>query len=157
MSNSVDRIVAKYAAKAKTYAQIHQEYKDLLKDKGWTLSGPLKIPYATSPSGKTRVWFKPQAVYLSVGLTAKDFGSARTLTYDDLKTVSPEEFYRMVERQSDSILAPVAQRMGTSFLKLLCFSPQHEALHSLPPRRPRRHFRGQDQEQGERHRGLQDL
>lgn len=32
---------------------------------GWSVSGPLKIPHATSPDGEVRLWFKPQAVWLS--------------------------------------------------------------------------------------------
>lgn len=49
---------------------------------GWKLSTPtLKVRHATSPCGRVRLWFKPQAIHYSVG-DRHDFGMARSLWVD---------------------------------------------------------------------------
>ena len=69
-----------------TYAQAQSAIQGHLKDMGWELSKPgLKVPYATSPDGKYRLWFKSQAIYASGGKEVRDFGSARSVESDDYR------------------------------------------------------------------------
>lgn len=60
----VARIVA---AKQKTFLEARQAILELLKSKGWKVVTGLKIPHATSPDFKLRLWFKAQAVYYTQG------------------------------------------------------------------------------------------
>jgi len=106
----VDRLVQRLAAedaapaedkkksgKPKTFAEARTRLLDHLESKGWKLSSrTLKIPYATSPDGNKRLWFKTQAVYLSDSGDRHDFGDARTVSYNtnDLKNMSPEDYLR---------------------------------------------------------------
>ncbi len=48
---------------------------------GWKMVPALKVPHATSPDGRTRLWFKSQAVYYSVG-DKHNLGDARSLHAD---------------------------------------------------------------------------
>ena len=51
--------------KKETYAQAKARLLNDLSEKGWTVKSDLKFPHATSPSGKTRLWFNPQAVHIT--------------------------------------------------------------------------------------------
>lgn len=71
------------SAKKPTFAEKRTELLDFLARNGWKLSDRnLKIPHATSPSGEVRLWFKPQAIYYSYGLTVTQFKEARSLAVD---------------------------------------------------------------------------
>lgn len=65
---------------------------------GWAVKADLKIPHATSPSGRTRFWFKPQAVWFTRTADAGNpchvhyFGNARSLHAADIRTVSAAAF-----------------------------------------------------------------
>lgn len=83
----------KEEAKQKTYAQTFAEFMDALEKDGWTLKRSLKIPHATSPDGKHKLWFKTQAVYQSRG--DQGFGDARTLTYNDLRKYDYAQFKKL--------------------------------------------------------------
>lgn len=92
----------KKSGKPKTFMEARNRLLDYLESKHWKLSSrTLKIPYATSPDGKHRLWFKTQAVYLSSGGGRHDFGDARTVSYDtnDLKNMSPEQYVRHAIRE----------------------------------------------------------
>jgi hypothetical protein len=81
-----------------TYKQARQAIFDVLRARGWTLKTDLKTPYATSPSGYFRLWFKPQAVYYTDGgrHVAND---ARTISYElDIRKVDPSKFIEWVYR-----------------------------------------------------------
>ena len=84
--------------KLPSFKKVHQDIKDALTKKGWKLSGPLKVPYATSPDGEMRLWFKPQAIYFTVG-NRHNLNGARTMTYDDLRELSVSEFMNLVEKR----------------------------------------------------------
>lgn len=68
-----------------TYARAQNQIMISLDRMGWKISGPLKIPHATSPSGKSRLWFKAQAIYSSEGLRVNDFKSARSTWAGDIR------------------------------------------------------------------------
>jgi len=56
--------------KRKTYRQAQDDIMDYLESQGWALRDGLKVPHATAPDGRCRVYFKAQAVYF-----AEDLGS----------------------------------------------------------------------------------
>jgi hypothetical protein len=64
-----------------TYSASESRLLSELSALGWTVKAGLKIPHATSPSGKFRVWFKSQATYLSIG-EGHTFANARSLHCD---------------------------------------------------------------------------
>src|SRR4029077_3624566 len=52
--------------KTKTYAEAQNAAFAALRRAGWLKSARgLKTPHATSPNGRLRLWFKPQAVWMS--------------------------------------------------------------------------------------------
>lgn len=65
-----------------TFKQATTTHLTALRALGWTVRDGLKVPHATAPDGKLRLWFKPQAVYWSVGT---DLGSARSI-HADMRT-----------------------------------------------------------------------
>lgn len=82
----------------KTYAKAQLEVMVLLGRRGWGLSKALKIPYATSPDGTVRFWFKAQAIYMSHGDRVNDMGSARSTWSDDYRFMDAAEFVKILER-----------------------------------------------------------
>jgi hypothetical protein len=81
----------------KTYAKAQQEILHLLGNQGWTLSGRLKIPHATSPDGEVRFWFKAQAIYMSKGNRVNDMHSARSIWAKDYRFIPAQDFVRGLE------------------------------------------------------------
>lgn len=75
-----------------TYAEARANLINYLQNKEWTISKPLKIPYATSPNGRIRLWFKPQAIWYTLG-KYHEFSSARSLHGPDIRSMSPAEYY----------------------------------------------------------------
>lgn len=69
----------------KTYAKAQNEIMLGLDHMGWKLSGALKIPHATAPGGRFRLWFKAQAIYSSDGSRVNDFKSARSTWAGDIR------------------------------------------------------------------------
>jgi hypothetical protein len=105
-SDSVDAAVAHVAAPVvaavpvvaaapRTFAQSHDEILDYLASRGWSVKKSLKVPHATSPDGRVRLWFKPQAVYFTNG-THHELGNARSI-FVDTRALTPEEFLRDVQ------------------------------------------------------------
>ena len=93
----------------KTYPQAQRDILGNLRANGWDVSGPLKIPHATSPNGQLRLWFKPQAVWstkIKPGERSQfegthNFKDARTISYSlDIRTRDPDEFRELMERWS---------------------------------------------------------
>lgn len=79
------------------FKKVHEAIRQAFLRRGWTASPSLKVPYVTSPSGEMRLWFKPQAIYFSTG-NRHNLNGAHTTTYEDLRTMSVNEFERLVER-----------------------------------------------------------
>lgn len=87
-----------------TYPEARSNIFKELTNHRWALSSTsLKIPHATSPDGKIRLWFKPQAVWMS---TVEHHGQrhnykdAHTISYDlDIRKVDPTKFVRSAEDQ----------------------------------------------------------
>ena len=51
-----------------TYREAHDVIIAELQQRGWTLTGPnLKTRHITSPTAKTRLWFKEQSIYFTFG------------------------------------------------------------------------------------------
>jgi len=105
MSRIAERVAAKFleieAAKLPTFQAAQAAIMALLEKERWKVTRGLKIPYATSPSGELRLWFKAQAVYFTEvpdpRVARHEFGAARTLSYDlDIRTITPEQFLSLV-------------------------------------------------------------
>jgi hypothetical protein len=76
----------------KTFKQAQDAIFASLKAKGWRVTDHLKIPYAVSPHGDFRFWFKPQAIYYSAGPKVNNFGEARSMWSSDYRNIDTEEF-----------------------------------------------------------------
>ena len=77
-----------------TFAVARARLLEYLRSQGWEVkthgtSGPLKTPHATSQDGEVRLWFRPQAVYVSYG-RLHDANHARSL-WVDIRDVEPEQ------------------------------------------------------------------
>lgn len=84
-----------------TYIQARTAIFAHLEDNGWTVKKDLKIPHATTPDGRFRLWFKSQAVHY----TAAPYGAAhvgrdaRTVSYSlDIRTIHPVQFLDWITR-----------------------------------------------------------
>lgn len=75
-----------------TFKASHVRLLQELKAKGWTVKEGLKIPYAVHPEAY-RVWFKKEAVYISMGT---NFGDARSMWIDS-RGMSVEQFISHAE------------------------------------------------------------
>ena len=80
-----------------TFKVARQNILGELQRSGWTVRAGLKVPHATSPSGRVRLWFKPQSVHYSEGVI-HTLGYARSLTDReiDIREVSPARFVALV-------------------------------------------------------------
>jgi DNA repair protein RadC len=69
--------------KAPRFADVKDMLLRGLRERGWTVVENLKVPHATSPDGRTRLWFKSQAIYINdPGTDPRQFVSAHSLTMD---------------------------------------------------------------------------
>jgi len=86
----------------RTFEQARAGALQALRSAGWVVKDNLKVPHATSPDGRLRLWFRSQAVHYTSG-DRHELGDARNFAgYGfDLRTVSGEEFVEMVERLRD--------------------------------------------------------
>lgn len=75
-----------------TFKQKREELLRGLEECGFQVKASLKVPHATSPDGQLRYWFKPQAIYYSIG-EPHDFGRARSWT-DDMRETSVGELIK---------------------------------------------------------------
>lgn len=80
-----------------TFSQARDRILDTLAKRGWSVvrwgpSGTLKVPHATDPSGRLRLWFKAQSVYYALG--TRNLNDARSL-WIDLRAISGDAFERM--------------------------------------------------------------
>lgn len=72
-----------------TFRQTRDALLSGLRERGWDVTTysrgrSLKVPYATSPDGVVRFWFKPQAIYYTVvdPPFSHDFKAARSVSID---------------------------------------------------------------------------
>lgn len=85
---------------AKTYPVAQKEIFDFLRSHGWTVSGPLKVPWAEDRAHTVRLWFKPQAVWMSYdggGRVSKDIAAAHSM-FVDIRKETGESFLATVDR-----------------------------------------------------------
>lgn len=87
----------------KTYAKAQEDIMTGLRKNGWAVVPHLKIPHATSPQGDVRLWFKPQAIYMSYGPGLTNFGSARSTWSADYRGTPTEEMVKELERHAASV------------------------------------------------------
>jgi hypothetical protein len=77
-----------------TFAQARTNLIAFLSAQGWTTNMrsaqgvPLKTPHATSPDGSLRLWFKPQALWISASKGHHELGNARS-TWIDIRAMAP--------------------------------------------------------------------
>jgi len=83
----------------KTFAQARFQLFDFLTDSGWTLKSNLKVPHATSPDGKTRIWFKAQSIHGNDKGTELKFENTHSWVSDirDREHDTIEQFMRFIE------------------------------------------------------------
>ncbi len=90
---------ARPRAKARTFKEAQSEIFAALRADGWAMKTDLKIPHATSPDGRYRLWFKTQAVYFDFANLGKhNFGDARSMWADDIRKITAEQFLSEVVR-----------------------------------------------------------
>ncbi len=97
------KLYARLTKPDKTYAQAQRDILENLASNGWQVSAGLKIPHATSPNGRLRLWFKPQAVWYTKVKPGErhNFKEARTLSYDlDIRKKDPDAFRDWMMRSS---------------------------------------------------------
>lgn len=68
-------------AKQLTYKQAQGVILDALEKWDWTVKRNLKVPHATDPYNRVRLYFKPQAIYFDKG-SPFSLGAARSLHVD---------------------------------------------------------------------------
>lgn len=94
----VARVADRSAAKRPSFQEARSKVWEFFDKEGWQTSSPtLKVPHITSPDGNTRLWFKPQAVYFTVG--KHNMGDARSL-HMDIRDDSPEQIMKALGRAS---------------------------------------------------------
>ena len=81
----------------RTFKQAKADIWHKLQLMGWTMSATtIKVPHATSPSGRTRLWFKPQGIHWTrtsaygTGTHAHALGNARS-SHADIRTFDKAE------------------------------------------------------------------
>lgn len=84
--------------KPPTFAQARDALLDGFRKAGWAVSGPLKIPHATSPDGTMRLWFKPQAVIATYSSSKKHVMGEGHSVAMDLRGVTVDRLIASAER-----------------------------------------------------------
>jgi hypothetical protein len=88
---------------SRTYAKAKNEILDALDNDGWKMSNrSLKVPHATSPSKRLRLWFKTQSVYVSGGVPPYTLGNASSM-HIDVRKVDPQVFVNWVNRNAHKL------------------------------------------------------
>ena len=84
-----------------TYKEAQARILAYLESAGWGVSKNLKVPHATPPDGGARVYFKTQAVYLSVG-NIHNLGGALSM-WCDIHELTGPQFVAAVERWREAV------------------------------------------------------
>lgn len=79
---------------AETYSAAAKRLLRELAAAGWRTEPTLKVPHATTPDGRARIWFRPQAVYMVKG-NAQALANARSL-FVDFRGMSAGQLARIV-------------------------------------------------------------
>lgn len=75
-----------------TYAAARRRLFSELESKGWTINRELKVPHATNPSGKTRCWFKKEAVHHARSSSGNPSYLSALSMFIDIRGLSVEDF-----------------------------------------------------------------
>lgn len=89
--------------KPPTFLEAREDLLAALRRAGWNLSEPgLRLPYATTPNGVLRLWFKPQAVHYTIlhgNTTRHNARETHSVSYDlDIRKVTPTDFIAQMQR-----------------------------------------------------------
>ena len=85
---------------AKTYPVAQKELFAFLRSHGWTVQDKLKVPWAENRERTVRLWFKPQAVWLTYdrdGRVSSDIAAAHSM-FVDIRQETGESFLAKVDR-----------------------------------------------------------
>lgn len=100
--------------KPPTYLEARDDILAALRRAGWQVSPhTLKTPHATSPNGRLRLWFLPQAVHYTTesryGTTIGHArGDARSVSYElDIRKLTPTEFIAQIEARFSTLFGGV--------------------------------------------------
>ena len=87
--------------KKPTFEEARKVIFERLQKEGWKFSPlTLKIPHATSPDGRNRLWFKAWAVYMNdKGAQPNDPKRTHSITSDLRDFADPDKFMQMVEHR----------------------------------------------------------
>lgn len=72
----------------RTYPQARKEILSDLRASGWKTEPGLKIPHATAPDGRLRLWFKSQAVLYSMGSPNRLQQAGMSFSYDLARSIA---------------------------------------------------------------------
>ena len=95
----VRKVAAKAASKPKTprlptYALAKEALFTAFEQEGWNIRRGLKTPYATSPDGEVRFWFKPRGIWMSQSLAGQHSLAHARSTRLDIR--SPSTFQALI-------------------------------------------------------------
>jgi len=90
------RTAALSVVKAVTFKAAQAKLLDHLEENGWRVNRDLKVPWAETPEGKYRLWFKAQAIWIGSGGKGSKLSDARS-TWIDPREVTPESFMKEVK------------------------------------------------------------
>ncbi len=91
-----------------TYKQVHAAIMGALLARGWSVNTTLKVPYATSPNGLYRLWFKAQAIYsTAINPSGRHtFGDARSTHAGDIRKDSLAHTLNVIDAEMRYELRP---------------------------------------------------
>lgn len=129
--------------KKPTFEEARNSLMTYLDKEGWKISDrSMKIPYATSPDGEFRAWFKKQAVWFTFDPGMRPhhtFKMARSML-SDVREVAGPEFLRDVERWK-KIVGESADRQNT-FQELRVMLETGSKSAKVPDESDRKHAFG---------------
>jgi ribosomal protein S27AE len=96
----IRKLIGLSEAPKQTYAQAQADIMTGLEKDGWKVNKSLKVPHATSPDGKHKLWFKAQAIYLSKG--NEQLGAARSVHAGDIRDGGYDKFSNYLSRWTGS-------------------------------------------------------
>lgn len=100
------------APKLETFGKAKLRLLGELSRLGWDVQDGLKVPHATSPDRRIRLWFKPQAVWYTGSDHHSgfrhDFHAARTISYSlDTRRLSAPSLVAMAQDRVQRDLAHI--------------------------------------------------
>ena len=113
----------------RTFDQARAELFEHLAAQGWDVRATLKVPWAASPNGRVRLWFKAQSVHYTEG-NAHSAGNAHS-TGLDIRDMTPAAFVAAVEH-----IAPEADERRYSVAWVVTVDHPERRGPSYPAVRP---------------------